>query len=45
LFFTTTTNWAGALQDIYAGKTSTKAGLNALANKITAQFKQLGLIS
>lgn len=45
LFFTTTTNWAGVLQDIYAGKTSTKAGLNALANKITAQFKQLGLIS
>ncbi len=42
-FFTTTTSWAGALQDIYAGKTSTKAGLDSLTQKISAQLSQAGL--
>jgi multiple sugar transport system substrate-binding protein len=40
LFFTTTTNWAGVLQDIYGGKTTTKAGLDKLASDIAAQFEQ-----
>ncbi len=42
-FFTSTTSWAGALQDIYAGKTSTKAGLDSLRQKISAQLSQAGL--
>lgn len=42
-FFETTTEWAATLQDIYYGKVSTKAGLDALVNKIKRMLLQAGV--
>ncbi len=43
LFFETTTTWAGTLQNIYQGKTTTKAGLDALAQNIAGTLSQRGI--
>jgi multiple sugar transport system substrate-binding protein len=43
LFINTTTKWAGALQDVYAGKTTVKAGLDTLASTIETQLSQNGI--
>jgi multiple sugar transport system substrate-binding protein len=42
-FFSETTKWAGALQDIYSGKTTTKAGLDKLASDIGSDMAQRGI--
>jgi multiple sugar transport system substrate-binding protein len=43
LFFETTTEWAGTLQDIYAGKVTAKEGLDALVVKLTEMLKDAGI--
>ncbi len=43
LFFQTTTSWAGTLQNIYEGKTTTKAGLDKLAADIGNTMSQRGI--
>jgi multiple sugar transport system substrate-binding protein len=43
LFFSETTKWAGTLQDIYSGKTTTKAGLDKLASDIGSDMSQRGI--
>jgi multiple sugar transport system substrate-binding protein len=43
LFFETTTTWAGTLQNIYEGKTTSKAGLDKLATDIGATLSQRGI--
>jgi multiple sugar transport system substrate-binding protein len=43
LFFETTTEWAGTLQDIYAGSVTTEEGLNKLVDKLTVMLKAAGI--
>lgn len=42
-FFSATTKWAGTLQDIYAGKTTAKAGMDKLAADIGSDMSQRGI--